>query len=119
MATFAYNGMNELVAALAGNRERIPRQVSLVTRKAGLDIEAAAKVSVPVDTGATKNSIGMDVEESGGEIEVTVGPATWYAPLLEAGTSSMPPRPFMGSAFDGVAPGWMKAVAQVAKPTGI
>jgi HK97 gp10 family phage protein len=119
MASFSFTwaGLDELIGALEGNADRIPAQASAVARKSGLDIEARAKQTVPVDTGATKNSIGMDVDEVNGEsVEVTVGPQTWYAPLLEAGTERMPPRPFMGSAFDAVEPGFVAAIAAIANP---
>lgn len=116
MASFTQSGMDALLAALEGTVARVPAQASAITRKAALDIEAHAKTTVPVDTGATKNSIGVDITEDEGSIEVVVGPQTWYAPLLEAGTERMPPRPFMGGAFDEVEPGWSKAIAAAANP---
>jgi len=117
MASFTRTGLDELIGALEGSATRIPAQASAVTRKSGLDIETRSKETVPVDTGATKNSIGMDVDEvPASSVEVTVGPQTWYAPLLEAGTERMPPRPFMGSAFDAVEPDFVEAMKAIANP---
>ncbi len=117
MADFTVIGMVELDAALRGSVVRIPEQTSAATRKSGLDIAARSQVTVPVDTGATKNSIDMDVLADGdGKVEVEVGPTTWYAPLLERGTERMPPRPFMGPAFDAVEDTYVAAIAAIANP---
>jgi HK97 gp10 family phage protein len=115
----SYTGMNELISAMQHHSETLPGQVSLITRKSGMDGVAHAQTIVPVDTGATKNSIGMDVEEESLEaVEVILGPETDYSPELEFGTAKMAPRPFMGPAADQVEPGFTAALRAVANPIG-
>lgn len=111
-------GLTELVTDLTAGRARAELLVLAITRKAAFDIEAAAKTTVPVDTGATRESIGVDVEEADGSIETTIGPTTEYAPMLETGTERMAPRPFMGNAFDAVTPAFVEAFGQAADPLG-
>lgn len=84
----------------------------LVAKVAG-DIADTAKALVPVDTGATKNSIGVDVNQSGeaGTVSAVVGPTTEYAPHLEFGTVNMQPYPFMGPAAEMHTPTFEAAVA--------
>lgn len=60
-------------------------------------IENSAKQYVPVRTGATRDSIGVDMDS---ELAASIGPTTWYAPFLEYGTASRAPRAFMGPALD-------------------
>jgi HK97 gp10 family phage protein len=97
--TFVHIDASE-VHALAGDLRRhadeTPAAVQRIVTKGGYDIEATAHVLVPVDTGATDNSIGTDI----GELSFVVGPTTEYAPYVEQGTSRMSAEPFMGPAFD-------------------
>lgn len=60
-------------------------------------IENTARQYVPVKTGATRDSIGTDMES---ELSAAIGPTTPYAPELEYGTGKMAPRPFMGRSLD-------------------
>lgn len=77
-----------------------------VVRRNAARVERFGKQYVSVDTGATKNSIGVDTTGDGrlGEIGAEIGPTTDWAPFLERGTSRMPPYAFMGPAFDRVQP---------------
>lgn len=81
-----------------------------IVRKAAFDVQAYAQAVVPVDTGATKNSIGVDTSFVGTSIAAVVGPTTFYAPFLEHGTRFMAPRPFMGPALARVEPGFVQAL---------
>lgn len=78
--------------------------------KTANDIAATAKGLAPVDTGATRNSIG--VTDRGTSVEI--GPTTDYSPYLEFGTSRMPPRPFMAPALDRHAQAFEQAIDQLA-----
>lgn len=62
-------------------------------------------------TGATANSIGVDLEDGG--LAASIGPTTSYAPYLEFGTRRMSPRPFMGPALDAVEPSFTAAMEQL------
>lgn len=101
-------GWTAWMADLTSAPERARRQAAEATIKTLHDIEATAKTLVPVDTGATKNSIGVDVYDDriGGE----VGPTTHYAPYLENGTARMAPRPFMDPAGRKHIPDWVRAI---------
>ena len=84
---------------------------NVIAKVAG-DIEATAKQLVPVDTGATKNSIGVDMDLTAGNVlTADIGPTTEYAPHLEYGTVQRGPDPFMGPAMDMSTPAFVAAVA--------
>ena len=62
------------------------------------NVEGRAKELVPVDTGATKNSI-QPTFQSGG-LAARIGPSTSYAPFLEFGMHRRRARPFMVPALE-------------------
>ena len=62
------------------------------------NVEGRAKELVPVDTGATKNSIIPTPIDDG--LGASIGPSTTYAPWLEFGTHRMAARPFMRPALE-------------------
>src|SRR3990167_3069724 len=65
-----------------------------VLKLAAFNIQATSRQLVPVDTGATKNSIQPDFSQLA-NLQVSIGPSTHYAPYLEFGTRYMAARPFM------------------------
>ena len=69
-----------------------------VVLSAGHNVEAGAKERVPVDTGATKNSIKVTSIDDG--LGASIGPSTSYAPFLEFGTHKMAARPYMRPALE-------------------
>lgn len=99
----------DLLAAPAKARLRAGTAVT----KAAYDVQAGAQLLVPVDTGATRNSIGVDFDLDGASIAAVVGPTTNYAPYLEFGTARMAPRPFMAPAADAVLPLLEQALAEL------
>jgi HK97 gp10 family phage protein len=105
--------LNSLAVDLAAAGWRVTRAASDVLDKSAHDIEATAKGLVPVDTGATKNSIGVD-RPVGPELVAVVGPTTEYAPHLEFGTVHMAPHAFMGPALDVHAPAFVEALETIA-----
>lgn len=105
--------LRKLSADLRAAPARARNRVGQAIRKSALDVETGGKARVRVDTGATKNSIGVDLTVSDGVIAATIGPTTHYAPYLEYGTSRMAPRPFMGPAADAVIPSLEAAIASV------
>ena len=96
-----------LDAITAHMRERL---VSVVGIAAG-QVETRAKQLVPVDTGATKNSIQQYPSDGG--LVVAIGPSTSYAPYLEFGTRFMSARPYMTPALESVRFQFLEAVRQV------
>lgn len=107
--------LSKLTADLSKAGPSVGAQAALAVRKAAHDVEAEAKRLVPVDTGATRNSIGTDFTGDGrnGTMTATIGPTTNYAPYLEFGTRRMAPRAFMGPALDRVGPEFSAAIAQI------
>lgn len=87
-------------------RGALRRRASLLVRKAALDIEAQAKMTVPVRTGNLKNSLRA-VQES--ELSAVVGTAVVYAPYVEFGTTRMAPRPYLLPAAEAVRPAFLAA----------
>lgn len=82
-------------------------------------IENSAKIYVPVDTGALRDSITTEIDDSGRTIRGVVGPHTHYAAFVEFGTGirgasspgagegpysltwkGMPAQPYMRPALD-------------------
>jgi HK97 gp10 family phage protein len=97
-----FNRLPELPAATR-------RRISQVVRKVASDVEARAKQIVPVDTGATKNSIrAQTVNELTSEVVV----GTHYAAYLEFGTHKMPARPYLRPAVEAVRPAFEAAIGQ-------
>lgn len=92
-------------------RRRAPEQAKLAVRKATFDVEARAKMVVPVDTGNLKNSIRSDFENDGftGIVSTNVE----YAIYVELGTAKRPATPYMTPAAEAVRPGFIKAMEQL------
>ena len=80
-------------------------------------VETKAKAKVPVDTGATKNSINSNPAEATGIFGTVtawrVGPTTEYAPFLEFGTVYMKERPFLIPALESESPKLLEAIKQI------
>ena len=77
--------------------------------KTAHDIEGTAKQFAVVDTGAMRDSIGVDVYP----LTAVIGPTVSYAPYVEYGTSRMAPYAFMGPALDRHNPAFYAAMEQV------
>ncbi len=87
---------------------RYPALARAIVQKTGLDIEAAAKMRAPVDTGALRNSItGAMTGEAEGEVAVGVE----YGPYVEFGTRSASAQPYLTPAVEAARPEFERAVA--------
>lgn len=111
------NELNRLAVDLGKASATAPIKASQAIRKTAFDIVATAQTFVPVDTGATKNSIhatSADARPLGaGSLVADIGPTTEYAPHLEFGTVNMAPHAFMGPAADRHTPDLAKALGQL------
>jgi HK97 gp10 family phage protein len=103
--------LNKLIADFEGAGLGTAAKGAALVKRTAFAIEGTAKQFVPVDTGATKNSIGTDTAYSG--LEATIGPTTEYAPFLEEGTAKMAPYAFMGPAADRHSPDFVAGVEQL------
>ena len=94
---------------------RIGAAASAVLRRTAYAIEADAKASAPVDTGALRASISTSLtgDGRGGSMTAEIGPTVEYGVYQEYGTSKMAAHPFMGPAFDRQIGGYLSAVSTV------
>lgn len=92
---------------------RIKRKAGQAIAKTAHDVARIAKTKVPVDTGATRESITASINRDA--LSATIGPTTYYAPFLEYGTSRMTARPFMHPALEAVKPGYVAAMQRIAE----
>lgn len=93
--------------------QRAHRGASIAVSKTAADITRDAKIFAPVDTGNLRASIGHDVTESHDGASAEIGPTAGYGIFQEVGTSTMPPQPFLGPAFDQNINGFETAISQV------
>ena len=115
-----WSEVNELAADLGKAGLGAARKAQQVVAKAAADVQRtgaaiAQQLFKPppegASTGATANSIGVDLEDGG--LAASIGPTTSYAPYLEFGTRRMSPRPFMGPALAAVEPSFTAAMEQL------
>jgi HK97 gp10 family phage protein len=85
-------------------------EVFKVLEIAARNVEKGGKEKVPVDTGATKNSIAASRID---ELTWEVGPTTEYAPAIEFGTWKMGARPFMTNTLEAERPRLTAAIEQL------
>lgn len=107
---FESSGLRSLSIDLGRAGARAVPLASKAVRKTAHDIEADAKVFVPVDTGNLRNSISTDV----GVLSAEIGPTAEYGLYVEGGTSRMAPQPYMDPAADRREPELVKALEQIA-----
>ena len=91
--------------------DHLAQRLDAVVEVSARRVEKRAKAIVPVDTGATKNSIA--VHHSPGSLMAEIGPTTHYAPYLEFGTRHMAARPFMTMSLESERARFLEAVRQV------
>ncbi|WP_206050820.1 HK97-gp10 family putative phage morphogenesis protein [Nocardioides speluncae] len=109
MFTIDLSEVHALAGHMLAHAEQTEPIAEQIVGKVAFDIEAAAKVLVPVDTGNLKNSIAADLNG----LEATVTADTEYADYVEFGTSRMAAQPYMGPAFDLRSPDLESALAQL------
>jgi hypothetical protein len=76
----------------------------------------------PIDTGATRDSIHSVLETTPDMVMTSVGPTTFYSPLIEFGLArhfTYGPRPFMSNAFFAVLPQHLQALRDLARVASI
>lgn len=108
--------VNRLAVELTQAGGSVGARVSQIVRKAALGVEATAKQFAPVDTGALRASIGVDLVGDGrfGQVAAEIGPTVDYGAHVEFGTSRQAPAAYMGPALDRHTPGFVAALEQVA-----
>ncbi len=100
MAKIKVEGLEELEKAL---KEKVTLDdVKRVVRKNGADLQknmqGKADFKMGYQTGATKRSIGLEIQDGGFAAES--GPETEYSPYVNYGTRFMEAQPFVTDAFN-------------------
>ncbi|WP_242892430.1 HK97 gp10 family phage protein [Actinomadura litoris] len=98
MIEFDVGEIDRLADDLAAAGPRARGRAVVVTTKSGHDTVSDAQAVVAVDTGALKNSIGVDVDPDGLGFEA--GSKLGYSGHVEFGTSRMAPQPYLLPSFD-------------------
>jgi HK97 gp10 family phage protein len=100
MATLKVEGLDKLEKAL---KEKVTlSDVKRVVRHNGSELQQKmqreADFTQGYQTGTTKRSIGLEIQDSG--FTASVGPETEYSPYLEYGTRYMRAQPFVRPAYN-------------------
>lgn len=77
----------------------VPKAMEDMVSNVGAIVLTEARNNVPVDTGALKGSITLEVE-GGDNPSATVGTNLEYGPAVEYGTSHQSPQPYMKPAAE-------------------
>lgn len=109
MSTFDMHEFRSLAADLSRAGYAAESLARAVVAKSARDLEAAATVAAPVDTGYLRGSISSAIRG----LEAEVGPTANYGHYVEGGTSRMAPQPYLFPALDRVAPSFEAAMGQV------
>lgn len=100
MAKLKIEGLKELQKALKENitLDDVKRVVSRNGKKLQLTMQRNADFKKGYQTGATKDSITLEIVDEGFTAEV--GPTTEYSGYVEHGTRKMEAQPFVWPAFN-------------------
>lgn len=95
MSGIKVNGLDQLNAKLRKNMDL--NVVKTVVKKNGADLQKKAQRYAPVDTGALKRSIGLNIKD--GSLTAVVAPTTEYAEYVEYGIRFMESQPYVRPAL--------------------
>lgn len=95
MAKISVKGLDELEKALKENvtMDDVKRVVKTNGSQLQRKMQGKADFKMGYQTGQTKRSIGIELEDGG--FTASVGPETDYSPYLEYGTRFMDAQPFI------------------------
>lgn len=96
-----------------GKGAEVDKAAKRIVRTAGTEMQQKAQRLSPVDTGALKRSIGIEMFNSG--LTAVVSPTMDYSAYLEFGTRFMSARPYMRPAFRAVSPKFKKAMKEITR----
>ena len=100
MGDISVKGLDKLQKKLKANATM--NDVRRVVKQNGAELQTKmqekAEFAKGYQTGRTKGSIGLNIEDGG--LAAAVEPTTEYAPCLEFGTRFMEAQPFVGPALD-------------------
>ena len=112
-------GMNRLYKDLSAISDEIRGEVKQAVGDSLDRIKSSAESSVPVDTGKLRESISVNVSESGMGGTVTAGNSkARHAHLVEFGTVKTQAQPFLHPALEAEAPRYEAAVTAAVRRAG-
>lgn len=88
----------EVLAMFEKIANEVPKAMEDIVSNAGAVALTEARNKVPVDTGALKGSLTLEVDLDEDTPSAIVGTNLEYAPAVEYGTSRQRPQPYMGPA---------------------
>jgi HK97 gp10 family phage protein len=93
-------GLDSLMAKLDSMGGDVLNALEKAVFTTSLKAQADARANAPVDTGALKSSISMDVKKSSSKVEGSVYTNNPYSVYQELGTINMPAHPYMMPAIN-------------------
>ncbi len=110
-----WSGLNELRVGL--NKRANMSLVKETVRKSGADLQRAMVRKAVFTRGYSKGDTSRSIELAMWQSDLTavVAPGTHYASYLEYGTRFMSAQPFVGPAFNEVAPQFKSALERIMK----
>lgn len=94
--TFDSKAFEKRVDNIIANSDSIAEEV---VKNLGTIAHKSARSNAPVDTGALKQSITLEVEGNGTNAIAEIGSGLEYAPHLEYGTTSQAAQPYLRPAL--------------------
>lgn len=91
--------------------EQMAQKFRTLVKKTTFEVEGAAKIRCPVDTGALRSSIQSDFEKDGMTGVIAVGME--YGPAVEFGTDRMRAQPYLTPAVEQVEQSFLDGVARI------
>ena len=111
--TVTLQGGEKLIARLERAESRVERKIALAVASSAIRIQALARQAAPVDTGRLRSSIFVRFLDGGLSAEVRTD--VQYASFQEFGTRHIPPRPFLGPAYNDEAPKFLRRIEKILK----
>lgn len=88
--------VHNLAHDLQSGADNVTGEAQRIVAAAGMQTVALSQVLAPVDTGALKSSISVDIDA----LAFEAGPTVEYGGYVELGTSRMAAQPYLGPGFD-------------------
>jgi len=94
-------GKEELIKKFDRLSTKVREQINKLVAAAAVNTQRAAKLRVPVRTGALRNSIMVQIDRGAhGSVFATVGAFMPYASYVEHGTRFQKPKPYLMPAYE-------------------
>lgn len=109
MSAQGFDLLNALAADLSAAGDSVAYQAPQVVASSAARLQQVAREKCPKVTHRLERSIYVSLDLL--NMSAEIGPSYFVGQFVELGTSKMGPQPFMGPAFDEVAPEFEQALA--------